>query len=170
MRYGLIGNFKRSWNKIGKRTTMAHSIGYVNRYLYTAISPMDGDVFNILGFDDASTKETDIFLEQLKIAFPNNHLVVIWDNAPFHKPKILHQKENISIVYLPSYGQELNPVERYFGEMRKFTANQTFDNIETIETALINGVLTFENDTEKVKRLSCWDWIEEQIKEVYLLF
>ena len=50
MREGLIGNFKRSWNKIGKRTTMAHSIGYVNRYLYSAISPIDGDIFNMIGW------------------------------------------------------------------------------------------------------------------------
>lgn len=170
MRYGLIGNFKRSWNKIGKRTTMAHSIGYVNRYLYSAISPIDGDIFNMIGFDDATTKETDIFLNNLKLAFPNNHIAVIWDNAPFHKPKILHQKENLSIVFLPSYGQELNPVERYFGEMRKATANKTFDDIEIIETAIENEVIIWQKDKEKVKQLTCWDWIEEQIKDIDLLF
>jgi len=166
MRYGLIGNFKRSWNKIGKRTTMAHSIGYVNRYLYSAISPIDGDIFNMIGFDDATTKETDIFLDNLKLAFPDNYIVVIWDNAPFHKPQILHQKENLSIVFLPSYGQELNPVERYFGEMRKYTANQTFDDIEKIETALENGIIIWQNNPEKVKQLTCWDWIEEQILSI----
>lgn len=170
MRYGLIGNFKRSWNKIGKRTTMAHSIGYVNRYLYTAISPFDGDVFNMIGFDDATTKETDIFLDYLLKRFPNNHLVVIWDNAPFHKPKILHQKKNLSIVYLPSYGQELNPTERYFGEMRKVTANKTYNDIELIETDLTNELIVWQNDKEKVKQLTYWDWIEEQIKDICLLF
>ena len=65
MRYGLMTNLKRNWNRIGKRTKIAHSIGYANRYLYTAISPVDGDIFNMLGFDDASTKETNIFLEEL---------------------------------------------------------------------------------------------------------
>lgn len=71
----------------------------------------------------------------------------------------------MSIVYLPSYGQELNPVERFFGEMRKYTANKTFDDIETIEKELENGVINWQNDKEKVKQLTYWDWIEQQIKE-----
>lgn len=165
MRYGLMTNLKRNWNRIGKRTKIAHSIGYANRYLYTAISPVDGDIFNMLGFDDASTKETNIFLEELKLMYPNNYIVIVWDNAPFHKPQILKEKENMSIVYLPSYGQELNPVERFFGEMRKYTANKTFDDIETIEKELENGVINWQNDKEKVKQLTYWDWIEQQIKE-----
>ncbi len=35
-----------------------------------------------------------------------------------HKPKILHEKENLTIIFLPSYEQELNPAERFFGEMK----------------------------------------------------
>ena len=54
--------------------------------------------------------------------------------------------------------------------MRKATANKTFDDIEIIETELTNGIITWQKDKEKVKQLTCWDWIEEQIKDIDLLF
>jgi len=46
----------------------------------------------------------------------------------------------ISILQLPSYAQELNPVERFFGEMRKVTANKIFNDIDEMEKLLYSEV------------------------------
>ena len=67
---------------------------------------------------------------------------------------------------LPSYGQKLNPVERFFGEMRKVTANRTFKDILEIENPLDDEVVLWMADKKRMKKLTCWDWIEKQIKEV----
>jgi uncharacterized protein (DUF2236 family) len=64
---------------------------------------------------------------------------------------------------LPSYGQELNPVERFFGEMRKATANRIYDNIAALEKLLDKEVATWMADKERMKRLTYWRWIKEQI-------
>lgn len=145
-------------------------MAYQNRYLYTAISPNDGEIFNMIGFSDASKIETNIFLDNLILAYPNNHIIVIWDNAPFHKPKIFKQKNNLSIIFLPPYGQELNPVERFFGEMRKATANKTFDDIEKIENVLNDEIIVWQNDKNRVIELTFWEWIKIQFKDICLLF
>ncbi len=77
--------------------------------------------------------------------------------------KILHSKESLTILTLPSYGQELNPVERFFGEMRKVTANRTYTNIEELEKLLDDEIAIWMADKERMKRLTYWEWIEEQI-------
>ena len=54
MRFGLISNYRRSWSKIGKRTVIANQQEFSNRYLYSAIDPITGDNFHILGFPDVN--------------------------------------------------------------------------------------------------------------------
>ena len=43
---------------------------------------------------------------------------MVWDNAPFHRKKELQEIDGLTPVFLPSYSPELNPVERFYGEMR----------------------------------------------------
>lgn len=156
-------NEKRSWNKKGERTRLPNQMEYANRYLYTAISPLDGDSLHVLGLNRANTQTTNAFLDELQKSYPNTHNLVVWDNAPFHKPKILSQKDNISILPLPSYGQELNPVERFFGEMRKATANKIHKDIDEIELTLQSEVIKWINDKQKMRQLTCWEYIREQL-------
>jgi len=163
MRFGLMTNEKRSWSAIGERSRLPNQIEYSNRYLYSAISPQHGDSFHIIGFNRTDTQSTNIFLDALQEHYPSTHNIVIWDNAPFHKPAILHSKENLTILTLPSYGQELNPVERFFGEMRKITANRTYVDIAELEKLLDDEVAIWMADKERMKKLTYWKWIEEQI-------
>jgi len=157
-------NEKRSWSAIGERSKLPNQIEYSNRYLYSAISPQDGESFHLIGFNRTDTKSTDIFLEALLEHYPDTHNILIWDNAPFHKPAILHSKEHLTLLNLPPYGQELNPVERFFGEMRKATANRIYKDIAELEKLLDEEVALWMGDKERMKRLTYWEWIKEQIE------
>lgn len=164
MRYGLMSNVRRSWSAIGDRTVYQNQQEFSNRYLYTAIDPIAGESFHIMDFDDASTQQTDIFLDALQEEYPDDHLVIVWDKAPFHKPKIL-QKKHMTIIFLPSYSPQLNPVERFFGEMRKCTANKIFrEGMEALSKTVEKGVLELSKDKEALKQLSGYGWILEQWK------
>ena len=103
MRFGLMTNEKRSWSKIGQRTKLPNQLEYSNRYMYSALSPIDGDSFHIIGFSEVNTQSTNIFLDELKKHSQNKINIIIWDNAVFHKPSILHSKKNILVLQLPSY-------------------------------------------------------------------
>ena len=56
------------------------------------------------------------FLERLGEAYANYHLVVVLDGAPSHTSAQIVLPENVSLLRLPSYSPELNPVERWFEE------------------------------------------------------
>lgn len=157
-------NEKRSWNKKGERTKLPNQMEYANRYIYSAISPVDGDSVHILGLNDANTQATSLFLDEINEQFPNTHNIIIWDNAPFHKPKVLYSKKNLSICKLPSYGQELNPAERLFGEFRKATANKIHKDINEIEQLLHNEILKWLDDKKAMQKLTYWKYIKEQLK------
>ena len=66
MRFGLISNYRRSWSKIGERTVIANQQEYTNRYLYSAIDPIHGDNFNVIGFNDANSLSVKLFLGECK--------------------------------------------------------------------------------------------------------
>ena len=158
MRYGLMSNYRRSWSKVGERTLIDNQQEYANRYLYSAISPIDGDSFHMSGFNDVNALNIKIFLKELKKFYKDYHLIIVWDNASFHKSKKLEQKD-LTIMFLPSYSPELNPAERFFGEMRKVTANQIFENIEKQEKLIDDALINWMNNKKSVKQLCGYDWI-----------
>ena len=57
-----------------------------------------------------------------------------------------------------------NPVERFYGEVRKSTANRLFENIEYQEAVIDEEVVKWMNNPEKMKKLAGYDWILEQFK------
>jgi transposase len=164
MRYGMMSNFRRSWSKVGDRSVLPQKQGFTNGYLFTAINPLTGESFHLLGFDDMSTETEYIFLTELKKKHPHKHIVVVIDNAPCHKPKILHSIDGLTLVYLPPYSPELNPVERFFEEMRRATANTLFTTLNDIEERLSTAINLWTEG--RVKQLCCYDWIERQLGEV----
>ena len=162
MRYGLMSNIRRSWSKIGKRTVYQNQQEFSNRYLYSAIDPISGETFHMMEFGDAATDETDLFLSALQERFPNDHLVIVWDRAPFHRSQSL-KKKDMTLISLPSYSPQLNPVERFFGEMRKFTANKIFrEGMAALSKTIEAAVLTLSKAKDTIKTLTGYAWIIEQ--------
>jgi len=166
MRFGLISNYRRSWSKIGERTVISNQQEYTNRYLYSAIDPIKGCNFHLLGSDYADSITTKVFLRELQQEYKDYHLVVVWDNAPFHKKRELSQMDYITNIFLPSYSPELNPVERFFGEIRKSTANRHFKNIDIQEEMINKEIINFIKDKKKTKNLCGYQWILKQWKNI----
>ena len=163
MRFGLISNYRRSWSRVGERTVIANQQEYSNRYLYSAIDPIDGESFQYIGFSDVNASVTKKFLDALQEQYSEYHIVLIWDNAPFHRKKELHEIEGITTIFLPPYSPELNPVERFYGELRKVTANRIFENITIQQSVIAKEVSRWMSDKEATIKLCCYPWISEQL-------
>lgn len=162
MRYGLMSNVRRSWSKVGVRTVLQNQQEFANRYLYSAIDPIEGTSHHLMGFDNTSTEQTTIFIQSLQEHYPDDHLVIVWDNAPFHKAKVLH-RHHITLISLPSYSPQLNPAERFFGELRKITANKIFtEGIERLSSTLEKGLLSLTKNSDSMKSLCGYSWIKKQ--------
>ena len=102
MRYGLISNFRRSWSKIGKRTIIDSQQSYENRYLFSAVSPLSGNSFHLSGIDGFDTEAAHTFLLELKKQHKDKMVIVVWDNAPCHRPKIHRDIPGTNYPFSPS--------------------------------------------------------------------
>lgn len=162
MRYGLISNFRRSWSKIGERTVIDSQQSFENRYLFSAVAPLSGNSFHLSGIDGFDTEAAHVFLLELKKQHPNETVIVVWDNAPCHKPKIHREISGLIVLFLPPYSPELNPAERFFGELRKATANTLFTTIVEQQTAIEKKLCALTDDREGMKRLTGYAWILQQ--------
>jgi transposase len=164
MRYGTRTACKKRWTRKGKRPTCKVKIGYEYGWLYVALCPQTGDM--VASFSTNLDKDCfTMFTKQLeehsrekKIPTP---IVMIADGATAHQESCLPQQ--IKLVKLPKASPELNPVERFFQELRKPLSNQVFDNKQQVENYLERWVNQWKNDKEAIIKLTNFKWIKREI-------
>ena len=167
LRYGLMSNYRRSWSKKGVRAVVHNQQQYANAYCYSAVSPLSGDSFHLTRFHRVEGSVTKLFLIELKKQHPNDHVVVVWDNAPFHRPKYLREIPGMTIVALPPYSPQLSPAERFFEEVRKATANETFRTLADQEATIEANIKELAGDSARMRQLCGYAWIREQYEMVF---
>lgn len=159
MRYGLISNFRRSWSKVGARTVIDSQQSFENRYLFSAVGPLSGKSFHLTGIDDFDSAAAHTFLLELKKEYPDTLVIVVWDNAPCHRPRVHREIPGMIVLFLPPYSPQLNPSERFFEELRRATAHTIFKTIQEQEIAIDTALNALANDTDKMKQLLGYEWI-----------
>ena len=71
---------------------------------------------------------------------PDIHVVMVWDQAGFHTSKKLKVPENVTIVPLPPYSPELNPVENLWHYLRShYWANRIYADYDALRHAAIDA-------------------------------
>ena len=131
-RFGLITDVGRKWTAKGVKPIIKIQQKYEYFYLYQATDIKSGEDFSMYmsHLDSVCFNE---YLKNLSEKFKNDNIVLIMDNASFHKSKQLKVPKNIKIEYLPPYSPELNPQERRFEDIKKFLKNIIFKTIEELE-------------------------------------
>ena len=82
-----------------------------------------------------------VFLDQLAATIPRGtHVVLVWDGAGYHVARALRVPANLTLIGLPPYSPELNPVERLWRHLRqRHWSNRVYDDIEALEEAALAG-------------------------------
>jgi transposase len=135
-------------------------------YLYAAVDPTSGESIcaYLPGVDGRCLEK---FLEHLGQAYCDHHLVVVLDGAPSHRSKEISYPENVSLLGLPSYSPELNPVERWFQEFRRALSralfNMSFETVELLQEALTQALEPYWEEPARLQRLSGFSWWVEAV-------
>jgi len=124
-------------------------LGYQNFYLYSSVDIKDGSNFSLI-LSNVNTENMNIFLLHMSKEYKNDKMILIMDRAGWHKSKDLKIPDNITIVYLPAYAPELNPVERLWQYIKsKILKNILYETIEKLESVLCCFIKSLSNDTVK---------------------
>jgi len=117
-RFGQQGTTTRMWAKTGSRPTAVKQTRYEWVYLYAAVEPATGASV-ALQAPLVNTGTMNVFLRMLGEELgPKDHAVLVMDQAGWHKSRALVVPSNISVLLLPPYSPELNPVERLWAYLR----------------------------------------------------
>jgi len=100
-------------------------------------------------------------LQQISDATPaGRHALVIMDCASWHSINLNNSFANLSIMHLPPYSPELNPIEQVWAWLRSNDlANYAFKNYDHIVDQVSKAWNNFRNQVEQVKSLCQRDWI-----------
>jgi len=110
-RFGMRTTLSKAWTERGTPYTVKVQQGYQNFYVYSSVSPEDGADFSLL-MPEVNTEMMNVYLRELSEAFKYSIILLIMDQAGWHKSKDLDSYDNIEIIFLPPYSPELNPIER----------------------------------------------------------
>jgi len=84
--------------------------------------------------------------------------------AGWHRSKSLRIAENLTLLFLPAYSPELNPVELLWWQMRdKYFSNQVFETADQLDKDVGDGWCAVTCEPEIIRSLCLFPWIESAI-------
>jgi len=90
------------------------------------------------------------------------HAILVLDGAGWHKPAAVIVPSNITLLILPPYSPELNPVENVWAYLRaNKLAISIFDTYEDILDACCEAWNFFANDPARVKSITTREWAKQ---------
>jgi len=135
-RFGLHSTYNRVWAKRGSAPTVKVKQGYKNFYAYSAVDPFNGEQFTLF-LPEVNSEMMNIYLKELSNEYPSKNILLIMDQAGWHKSSYLITPKNIKFSYLPPYSPELNPVERLWKWLKKECIhNSVFETLTEIMDTL----------------------------------
>ena len=96
------------------------------------------------------------FLRKIREANPEKRIVVVLDNfRTLHAKKVKEEAEklNISLVYLPPYSPDLNPIENVWKSVKRVVSEKSPLNTEELEEAIARA---FKKLTESISFAKSW--------------
>jgi len=108
---------------------------FVRKYIYAfaAVSPYDGVLDSSLVLPEINAEAMSIFLEEVSNRHPKEFILMVLDDAGWHKAKTLIVPSNIRFIPLPAYSPQLNPIEHIWDEIReKWFSNKVFHNLDAV--------------------------------------
>ena len=127
--------------------------------MYGAVSPLEGDLFSLV-MPYANTDCMNVFLEELSKSYLENYILLLLDNAAWHRSSTMVVPANIQLFPLLPYTPELNPIEMIWDDVReKGFHNEIFKNLEAVIDRLCLSVKELSEDTQRVASITYRKWL-----------
>jgi hypothetical protein len=135
-RIGQKNSLTRVWGQTGSRPAAPKDLGFASAYLFGAVCPAEGKAAALI-MPICNTLAMNHHLREISSQVASDaHAVVILDRAGWHRSQGLVVPDNITLLELPPYSPELNPVERIWHYLRShWLANSVFPSLADIMDA-----------------------------------
>ena len=140
------------WAKTGSRPRAVRQTKYEWLYVIGAVCPSSGESVGLLS-PVINSDIVNLFIKQFtKEVSHDIHVLLVWDQAGFHTSKNLNIPGNMTILPLPAYSPELNPVENLWHYLRShYLANRIYADYDALRIAAVDAWRKTALDKEIVK-------------------
>lgn len=157
-RFGQQGTLTHVWADTGSRPTAVKQTEYEWLYVFAAVNPLTGESTAIL----TPTVNTDYMNEHLRFISEQvgskRHVVLILDQAGWHVAKKLKVPPNLTLLHLPPYSPELNPVERLWAYLKShYLSNRVFADYDHLFACVRDAWLQL--DEPRLQSLTQTTWL-----------
>ena len=160
MKLGLLGQVRKVWAPRGVAVTQAVQFARQYTYVAVAIDPRTGQLW--WAWQDSMKGAEMARIWGTWAAEPAIDGWV-WDGASGHKGKEMQAVDAPRVVQ-PPYAPELNPVERFFRELRRAVEGRVYPDLRAKQAALEPVLNAWQADPERVRQLCGWGWIRKVLK------
>ena len=139
-RFGQQGTTTNVWARRGSRPTAVRQTEYQYLWVLGAVCAETGHAEGLLS-PQLNTKIINTFLAQFSQTLAaDEHAAMIWDGAGFHVAGKLQVPDNVTIIQLPPYSPELNPIENLWHYLKShFWSNRAYADYDELEQAAVQA-------------------------------
>jgi transposase len=161
-RFGTQGTITRVWAPRGSRPRAVRQNGREWLYVLMAVCVGTGAASALI-MPELNAGVLNLFLEQFSGELPAGvHAVLIWDGAGYHVSKDLVVPSNVSLIRLPPYSPELNPVENLWHYLRSHHwSNREYEGYEGLKAEAIRSLLAV-SDAKTLRGVCNADYVQQR--------
>ena len=128
------------WTRLARQFRIPTPEDNRSFYIFGVLNILTGGLTHAF-FDKANRLTFIEFLEQILVAYPTGPIILILDNAKYHTAqdvmKWLEKHSRLTMLCLPRYAPQLNPVEKIWWYLKqKIAANHCYRTIEDLQNAV----------------------------------
>lgn len=159
-RVGQQGSLTRIWAQTGTRPRKVKQQQFISTYIYGAVCAQTGNSFALI-MPYTDTNAMQLYLNELSRHIKDDqHIALLMDNASWHTAKELKIPSNITLIPLPAYAPELNPMEQGWQWMKpRYLSNCCYDNYDDLVEKACYAWNEFAKQTDLIKSLCSREWI-----------
>ena len=156
---GQKGTVTYVWARCGTRPRAVQDTRYKWTYLFGALCP-ERAVGAGLVMPRANIGAMNLHLAEIsKVVAPGAHAILVLDGAGWHVSKKVIVPHNISLLKLPPYSPELNPIENVWAYLRGTKlAHRLFNTYDDIVSACCEAWNSFIADPKTIKSVTTREW------------
>ena len=160
-RVGQKGRGTRVWYERGLRPegTMDHR--YASAWIYAAVRPGTEETFALV-MSEVSAEAMQAFLDRFAATLPERvHAALLLDGAGWHIAADITVPSNISLIFLPPYAPQLNPVERIWLYLReRFLSLRLFPDLDAIIDGCCQAWNQLTAETGRIASLTNYPYLQ----------
>lgn len=133
---------------------------YDSLWVIAAACPETGAATGLI-MPHLDAEVSNLFLQEFSRQLaPDVHAILIWDGAGHHTARAIATPPNVTLVRLPPYSPELNPIENLWHYLRAHHwSNRVYEDWDALKSAAADALVRVGRDAERIQSVCAAPYI-----------